>query len=244
MADAALAEPMGVVQTPMTAFPILMYHALWPAIEDPSAQADHFARDPQLADPGARLYALDVRDFARQVSALSAARNGQAALADWDQLSADLRGAPPGRAAGWITFDDGHHSNADLALPVLKERGLWGIFFVTSDWIGRPGFMDEVQIRRLRAEGMLIGSHGCSHRYLSDLSAEELGRELEESKRRLEQIVGEPVKGVSLPGGRNHRLVGRLARRAGYEHVFTSRIGLARSNGDPMDWPRIPITNR
>jgi len=60
--------------------------------------------------------------------------------------------------------------------------------------------MDEDQIRRLRRAGMLIGSHGCSHGYLSDMPPQDARRELAESKARLESILQEPVPALALPG--------------------------------------------
>lgn len=217
-----------------------MYHALWPGLDDPSALEALWAADPQLRDPGARRYALDVRTFHRQMRQVAAAAPpaGASRPASWAALD-----DPASRNGVWITFDDGHVSNADLAWPVLRELGLGAILFITTDWIGTPGFMSAAQIRELRAGGLLIGAHGCSHRFLSDLDETEARRELVESRGRLEDILGESVAGMALPGGRNHPRLRKLAADAGYRHLFTSRIALARAEGDPLDWPRVPITN-
>jgi peptidoglycan/xylan/chitin deacetylase (PgdA/CDA1 family) len=214
-----------------------MYHALWRGCDDPAALQEAWAADPQLRDPGARLYALDDRVFDLQMQAV--ARAGRCTPAAWSDLD-----APSPDGALWITFDDGHRSNFDLALPILQRHGLHAVFFITTDWIGRDGFMTEDQLRRLRGAGMLLGSHGRSHAYLSDLPTDQLRRELAESKARLEAVLGEPVEALALPGGRNHPDLAATAREAGYRHVFTSRIALAGAVGDRLDWPRIPITNR
>ncbi len=222
----------------MTSFiPILMYHALWPPLEGESL-ARHWAADPQLADPGSRLYALDVREFERQLELLRDAGAGRSPLA-W--TSFDAVGPRPGPV---VSFDDGHHSNHSLALPALTQRGLRAIFFITTDWIGCPGFMTEGQIRELAAAGMLIGAHGCTHRYLSDLADGEISDELARSKTRLEAILDAEVPALALPGGRGDARVRRLAARAGYRLMFTSRIGLAAPGEDALDLPRVPITNR
>jgi len=216
-----------------------MYHALWPALDERDALLRHWAGDTQLQDPGARLYGLDQRVFRRQMLALNKA--GAQTRCPWAELAA------PGPHRLLITFDDGHQSNFELALPVLEELGLMAIFFITSDWIGRKDFLDEEQILGLRRAGMLIGSHGVTHRYFSDLSADEVRRELADSKARLEGILGESVPGLSLPGGRAHPALRPIAREVGYRHLFTSTPALANSAGDPLAWPRIwpriPITN-
>jgi peptidoglycan/xylan/chitin deacetylase (PgdA/CDA1 family) len=216
-------------------FSILMYHALWPGLDDPDRLRQWWAEDPQLKDPGARRYGLDQRAFAVQMESL--AKSGGAMPTHWNEMGIPR---PP---ATWITFDDGHQSNVTLALPILRRLGLRAIFFITTDWIGQPGFMNEEQIAQLHDAGMLIGSHGCSHSYFSEMSADGLRKELVGSKARLEAITSAPVEGVSLPGGRNHRSIQRLAKGLGYHHIFTSRIGLARVDGNPTNWPRIPITN-
>ena len=214
-----------------------MYHAVWPGLNEPGSHGVSPAQDPQLSDPGARVYALDERAFHRQMRIV--AEGFTCSSNTWESLA-----LPDPPRSVWITFDDGHRSNAEIALPILQKLGLRGIFFITTDWIGQPGFMDEDQIRGLQAAGMLIGSHGCSHAYFSDLTADDLKRELVESRARLESITGQPVTGLSLPGGSNQRAVRQLAAEAGYSHLFTSRIDLADASTDPLDWPRIPITNR
>jgi peptidoglycan/xylan/chitin deacetylase (PgdA/CDA1 family) len=219
-----------------TAFPILMYHALWPAEDRAETLARIWDADAQMRDPGARLYALDERVFADQVERIARV---MPVGGGWNELD-----NPTAPRRAWITFDDGHRSNHALALPILRRFDCRAIFFITTDWIGTDGFMNENELRDLRNAGMMIGTHGCSHRYLSDLSESEVSRELSESKTKLEGILGEPVISVSLPGGRSHPSIRRLAGELGYRHVFTSRMALARPGEDRLDWPRIAITNR
>ncbi|HOE97654.1 MAG TPA: polysaccharide deacetylase family protein [Candidatus Sumerlaeota bacterium] len=218
-------------------FPILMYHALWPAGLSPAEVDAHCRRDPQLADPGARRYALDAAVFDRQLEQL--ARHAAPMAAQWDDLARG-RGAP---RQAWITFDDGHASNHELALPLLRRRGLRAAFFITTDWIGAERFMTPAMLRALRDAGMLLGSHGCSHRYLSDLTTAELDRELRESKARLEELLSEEIPALALPGGRGDGRVRERARAAGYRYLFTSRVGLAPPEGDLLALPRVPIVN-
>lgn len=253
-------------------FPILMYHALYPALKDAAALQACWQADPQLADPGARHYALDAVRFDRQLAAIT--RADYRTPASLDELSV------PAANRIVLTFDDGHCSNVEIALPALRARGLRAVFFITTDWIGRPGFMTPEQIRALDAAGMLLGSHGASHRYFADLSPAELENELRRSAAALESILGRPVDALALPGGRNHPRLPALAARLGYRHVFTSRVALANPATDssnsrasqahvtsaevatdspdsrtsrahvtpsdsaiaPLAWPRIPIT--
>lgn len=216
-------------------FPILMYHAVLPREETSAGREQNPAHDVVLSDPAAWRYVLDLEAFERQMAFL--AQVGVDTPAQWAEMTAG-----ESRPKVWITFDDGHRSNVESALPILLKYSLHAIFFITTDWIGRPGLMNENQIRELRRAGMLIGSHGCSHRFFSAMSADELRRELAESKTRLERILDEPVRAVSLPGGRDHPRLREFAAALGFQHVFTSSPALADPAGDPLAWPRIPIT--
>ena len=68
---------------------------------------------------------------------------------------------------------------------------------------------------------MSFGSHGHSHLTLVRLSPERLKRELEDSKKILEDIIGRPVTLISYPFGRYNRRVLDAAALAGYEQGLT-----------------------
>jgi peptidoglycan/xylan/chitin deacetylase (PgdA/CDA1 family) len=121
-----------------------------------------------------------------------------------------------------LTFDDGGVS-ALQAAETLEQFGAKGHFFVTTDRIASPGFLNENQIRELRGRGHLVGSHSCSHPLrMSRYRPEVLDREWSESVRELERILGEPVNTASLPGGYYCRNVAASAARAGIRELFTS----------------------
>jgi hypothetical protein len=122
-----------------------------------------------------------------------------------------------------ITFDDGHVSNLELAAPMLAERGLRAIFFITAGWTGnKTGYMNAEQLRALQAAGHTIGGHGWSHTLLTHCSDGELQKELGETRLTLEDNLGAAVTTMSLPGGRCNRRVLKACEDAGYTHVYTS----------------------
>ena len=73
-------------------------------------------------------------------------------------------------------------NNCTVALPLLKEFGFTGHFFLIAKRIGKDGYMGWEQIRRLNAEGMIIGSHGFSHEILTNLLDTQIQEELSASK--------------------------------------------------------------
>jgi len=125
-----------------------------------------------------------------------------------------------------ITFDDGDTGQYERGFRALAERGMTATFFVTTDWIGRPGYVTWGQLREMRAGGMDVQSHSRSHPFLSELGAPELTSELRGSKDALDAGLGQDTDMLALPGGDWPR--GRLRHliaAAGYRVVATSRWG-------------------
>lgn len=125
-----------------------------------------------------------------------------------------------------VTFDDGHRSNYDLAWPLLEKHGVFAMFFVTTDWIGkRQTFMDWCQLREMQEQGHTIGAHGVSHKLLTHCSASVLRDEVRRSKQTIEDALGQEVASISMPGGRWNRRVLEACRDAGYRHLYHSDAG-------------------
>ena len=121
-----------------------------------------------------------------------------------------------------LTFDDGHESNFALALPILQEYGFKAEFFITTGWIGTPYFMNQLQIKELHQARMGIGSHGVTHRFLSDLPEAEIRDEFCDSKKVLEACIVAPVISMSYPGGRMNQLTQRIAQACGFRYICSS----------------------
>lgn len=192
---------------------VLMYHAFY---GDAAALAH--------IDPADRPYAVSVEAFRAQLDWLDAAR-----IPVCDPRAPHGVSGPDGVKVV-LTFDDGHASNFQHAYPLLRERGITGVFFVTSDFIGaRPGFCSWPQLRDMAAGGMLIGSHGKTHRFLDELGVEEAALEMQVSRQAIERGVGCAPTMLSFPGGRYRRDILPAGRSAGYELFFTSEAGANRS---------------
>jgi peptidoglycan/xylan/chitin deacetylase (PgdA/CDA1 family) len=135
-----------------------------------------------------------------------------------------------------ITFDDGHMSQFDLALPVLKEFSIKAIFFVTSGWVDRrEGYMSWKHLDEVARAGYEVQSHGWSHAYLSRCSNQELDVELQRSKSELESHLGIRVSAISAPGGRWNQRVLHACQNAGYERLFTSEPYVSQKKEDGIE---------
>jgi peptidoglycan/xylan/chitin deacetylase (PgdA/CDA1 family) len=122
-----------------------------------------------------------------------------------------------------ITVDDGGVSYYTLLADRLEALRWRGHCFVSTDFIGRRGFLTRTQIRELDARGHIIGSHSASHpARFSGCSIDEMRREWSRSKQVLEDLLGHAITLASVPGGYYSRDVARTARDAGIAGLFTS----------------------
>lgn len=208
----------------MSSLVVLMYHALWRGGDELEA-----------IDATDRPYALDQARFAGQLDAL---REHRVAVLDPAALARPDR---PGDGVV-LSFDDGHASNALLALPLLRERGMRGVFFVTTGFVGtRPGYCSVAQLRELAAQGMEIGGHGHTHHFLSDLSDADLVDEMQRSQGLLAEWLGVAPSQMSFPGGRYDRRVLDTAARHGFDVLHGSVPGKIVPGPLPRVLPRIAV---
>jgi peptidoglycan/xylan/chitin deacetylase (PgdA/CDA1 family) len=126
-----------------------------------------------------------------------------------------------------ITFDDGTLGQYEFAVPALLARGMTATFYVTTDWVGRAGYMTWEQLRELAASGMSIQSHTRSHRPLSELSRDDVRLELESSKSELEDRLGRCAVEIAFPGGDPPpRRLRYLVAESGYRVAVGTRWGV------------------
>ncbi|UJF34588.1 polysaccharide deacetylase family protein [Paenibacillus hexagrammi] len=122
-----------------------------------------------------------------------------------------------------ITFDDGRIGSYNYVADILEANGLKGYFFIITDRIGKPQYLDSDQIYKLHKRGHIIGTHTCSHpTRMSNLSWDLLIKEWGDSRRVLSDIVGEEVKVAAVPGGFYSKKVAEAAASVGIKELFTS----------------------
>ena len=166
---------------------------------------------------------------------------------------------PPERKRAVITFDDGFRSVFDVALPLLRERGMVATLFVPTEFVGsgRPASWDGVtqwlgtphepkmlavsraELLELVDAGWEIGSHTCTHPHLTQLADSELAWELTESRRRCGELLGRSCESLAYPYGDVDERVVRAAAEAGYRAACTLPARLDAAS--PLAWPRVGI---
>lgn len=188
------------------------------------------------APPAAKLYVLSEAQFAEHLRALEAPGLRAARLADVV--------AAPGPGQFVLSFDDGHITNYTVAFPMLAERQWPACFFVIASRVGERDGLGWRELREMASAGMEIGSHSLTHPFLHRAAPPEIRREFGESKRILEDGLGQAVEFASLPRGSAAPGMGALIATLGYRAFCTSEPGLVSAATDRFALPRIAVKRR
>ncbi len=140
-----------------------------------------------------------------------------------------------------LTFDGGWRGTLDFAGPLLEGHRAEALLFVTTGLIGQPEFVTSEELRNASRSVFRIGSHSHSHRLLNRLSDGEVREELTRSKQILEDLLGEEIDTLSLPGGAGDRRVVQIARDIGYRLLFTSDMQVNSRHTSASRIGRVPI---
>ena len=122
-----------------------------------------------------------------------------------------------------FTFDDGGVSFYTKAAPILEKYGFKGLFFISTGYIGTPGFLSTKQIKELEKRGHIIGSHSHSHPHdFTKLTRDEVQYEWKQSYNVLKDIVGDKPIPVSIPNGYSSKTVLEEAVNCGFTDIYNS----------------------
>ena len=220
---------------PGVTVPILMYH------------------DVSSDTPAAfRKYIVTPKVFARQMRW----------LADADYTSIDLTTLIAHRTAGValpsrpvvITFDDGFRDAVRHAGATVREHGFRAVMFAVAGLVGRPSkwllrerglerpLADWAELRELADAGFEIGAHSLTHPHLPAIAADDARREIEDSRRVIEDALGREVVHFAYPFGAVDPAVRAMVADAGYRTACTTHIGLSGAHDDPLMLQRVPVT--
>lgn len=187
--------------------------------------------------------------FAEQLAALREWGYSSISLDDWLAYRDRRRPLPPRPVI--LTFDDGYRSLTDIAWPLVRAHGFGATTFLVTRQIGGTNAWDPSErpeallsaddVLALRRDGMTFGSHTCTHRPLTQLSATAVEEELRTSRRDLEDLLGEPALTLAYPFNNQNRVVRRAARRAGYRAAVRGTGRMNWRATDPLALRRISV---
>ncbi len=105
--------------------------------------------------------------------------------------------------------------------------------------------LDSDELQLLASSGMQIGAHTLSHPVLSKSTEESVWKEVVESQRMLESVLGKEVWAFAYPFGDAESVTNReleLVGRAGYECAFLNSGGASASKASRFAMPRVHVT--
>jgi peptidoglycan/xylan/chitin deacetylase (PgdA/CDA1 family) len=110
---------------------------------------------------------------------------------------------------------------------------------------GRFLMLNLPELHQLAEAGMCIGSHTLSHLMLSQATLKDAWKEISESKRDLEQALGQEVWALAYPFGDSSSVTSRelqMAKRAGFKSAFLNTSDSIRPQTPRFALPRAHIT--
>ena len=101
-----------------------------------------------------------------------------------------------------ITIDDAFSSFYEIAWPYFKKEKIPFILFVSTETVGKNGYMTWAQIKKLESEpNVYIGNHSHSHDYLVDFKKNDFVKDIETASKIFINKIGYNPIFFSYPFG-------------------------------------------
>jgi len=143
-----------------------------------------------------------------------------------------------------ITIDDGFRSFYDEAWPFLKERKIPFILFVSTEPVGRNGYMTWEEIKEIdKSEIGYIGHHSHTHEYLINFSNEDFINDIEIATKIFKDKLGYVPPIFSYPFG-EYSLYMKKYISKNFDLGFGQHSGIIDLNKDKFELPRFPINEK
>ncbi len=150
-----------------------------------------------------------------------------------------------------ITFDDGYASVYEHALPILASLNMRAVVYVISGYVGKNNAWDislngrrfahlsKMQIVELLKHHWEVGAHSVTHRALPYLSERMAYREIESSKKSLEDLFGVSVISFAYPFGLQTPREEAIVRTCGFSYACKGIRG--KESQSTFDIQRYPV---
>ena len=143
-----------------------------------------------------------------------------------------------------ITIDDAFESFYTDAWPYLRENKIPFILFVSTEPVGKKGYMTWEQIKEVESkEFTYIGHHSHSHKYLIDVSNEEFIFDIEKANNIFLRELGYIPSLFSYPFGEYSKLMKDYISK-NFKYAFGQHSGVIDLNKDKFELPRFPINEK
>ena len=143
-----------------------------------------------------------------------------------------------------ITIDDGFKSFYNEAWPYLKKNKIPFILFVSTEPVGKNGYMTWDEIKEIDDSGIgYIGHHSHTHEYLIDMEESEFIKDIETATKIFKEKLGYIPPIFSYPFG-EYSLFMKNYISNNFKIAFGQHSGIIDRNKDKFELPRFPINEK
>ena len=144
-----------------------------------------------------------------------------------------------------LTIDDGFLSFYENAWPILKNKKIPFILFISTREVGNFNYMSWEQIKEISKENFVeIGNHSHTHEYLADENNEIILEDIEKSMSILKRNLGKNSNFFSYPFGEYSNNFKNIIKQFGFKFAFGQHSGVIDETKDFYELPRYPINEK
>lgn len=152
-----------------------------------------------------------------------------------------------------ITLDDGYEDNYTNAFPILEEYSIPASIFLTTGYLnGHNDWMDHSdcpkhpimnwdQIKEMSRHGINFGAHTVTHPRLTELENHRVRSEIEDSKKEIEDKLGETCDHFAYPYGLFNDKISRIVKETGFSLACSTKSGFNNRSRDRFSLHRIEV---
>ena len=143
-----------------------------------------------------------------------------------------------------ITIDDAFLSFYQEAWPFLKKNKIPFILFVSTEPVGKRGYMTWSQIREVESEDFaFIGHHSHTHDYLINETNDQFISDIEKANKIFLKELGYIPNLFSYPFGEYSKFMRNYVSK-NFKFAFGQHSGVIDLNKDKFELPRFPINEK
>ena len=140
-----------------------------------------------------------------------------------------------------LTVDDGFESFYVNAWPYLKENKIPFILFISTEPVGKRGYMSWDQIREINnTDFAMVGHHSHSHDYLIDKTDEEFLKDINTANKIFTKEISYVPNLFSYPFGEYSKFQKDYISK-NIRFAFGQHSGVIDINKEKYELPRFPI---
>ena len=144
-----------------------------------------------------------------------------------------------------LTIDDAFESFYLNAWPILKNKKIPFILFVSTREVGKNGYMTWEQIRELKSNNFVeIGNHSHSHEYLIDWENNKVRSDLEKSIKIFKKELEYSPIIFSYPFGEYSNDLKKIVADLNFKFAFGQHSGVIDVTKNFLELPRFPINEK